>query len=89
MTQGGSVSDLRAGIDQGIAEIGRLQSALSLAKDRNQQTVDVLKRATHGSTRDETAEAIAALTSVDASVDAAIGASLVAVEQLQIWASTL
>jgi hypothetical protein len=84
-----NMAGLRATAGEAIAEIGRLRSALSLAKDRNQQAGDILKIGMQGTSRDEPPAAMAALTAVDEAVDQAIRFTTIAAEQLIIWQATL
>lgn len=84
-----TVAGLRGTVDGAIAEIGRVQSALSLAKDRALQTRDILRMGLEGSGRDETAAAQAAMLQVEEIVDQAISATMVATEQLAAWTGTL
>jgi hypothetical protein len=85
----GTVEGLKTTIAQAVEEIGKVQSALGLSRDRAQQTRDILNRATDGSVRDETAAANAAMQAIDDLVQEAINASLLGVEHLETWASTL
>jgi hypothetical protein len=85
----GTVAELRATIDAALAEIGKTQSALGLAKDRAQQARDILARGFSGSNRDEIAAAVAGLAAVFEIVDQAIDATIVSADQLSTYAGTL
>lgn len=85
----GTVSSLRATVARTLEEIGRTQSAFSLAMDRAQQSRDILGRGFADSNRDEIAAALAAMDSAREIAEQAIAATVIAQEQLTAYAGTL
>lgn len=88
MTDDANVAGIRAVTNQAIEEIGRMQSAIGVAKDRGIEVRRLLTVVLDGSEREETATAQVQMFSADQSCDEAIAATLIAVESLQTWLAT-
>jgi hypothetical protein len=85
----GTVGGLQATVAAVLEKNVATQASLAVAKARNQEAAELLKRGTVGSSRDETASAKAALTAVEEIVDQAIEATIIVSEQLAGWSGSL
>jgi hypothetical protein len=84
-----SIEGVRATIDRAVAGIGDMQGALSLARDRGQAAVDIVKIGSRGSVHGGPTNALAHMTNADRLCEEAISATLAAVEELHAWGAIL
>jgi hypothetical protein len=84
-----SIEGVRATVDRAVNSIGEMQGALSLARDRGQTAVDLVRIGTRGSVHEEPNAALAHMANADRLCEEVITATLAAVESLHAWEAIL